>query len=437
MDRRRVGRTARRPRLGGLRTRVALVVVLLALVCAGALMRSMNAQLAGAYRQTGRQVTLAIARSFDAGFSADDLRRPGRLRENLKALQRLHPELLGASVGLERMDGRVDLAAFTGRAAADGAVAAETGPPTGAVRYVERTVDGTRALLLTYPVTEPVAGSRVLLTLHFDLHELDVALARRQTQFRIGLVCIASGVAALLPALATLAIFRPLDELRLAMRRVRGGDLDMRLGWRRADELGALAREFDRMAADLQATHQQLSALALEDSITGLPNNRGIQGHLSAALRHARRDAGHLTVALLDLDHFKSINDRWGHPVGDAALRLLADTIRGTVRPQDLCGRVGGDEFLVAFPAADAAAATEIIERVRAQLAVTGVAGVDVLITVSAGIAEFPADAADQAGLIERADKALYRAKGAGRNRSCVHAEQEPARPTVATALGR
>jgi diguanylate cyclase (GGDEF)-like protein len=124
-----------------------------------------------------------------------------------------------------------------------------------------------------------------------------------------------------------------------------------------------------------------------------------------------------VALVALDIDHFKAVNDRLGHASGDAALRSVAAAIRGTVRPWDPCGRMGGDEFLIALPGVDIARAQRVAARVRA-----AACDESVEITVSAGIAVFPDHATEQEELMRHADAALYRSKREGRDRTVAYA---------------
>jgi diguanylate cyclase (GGDEF)-like protein len=170
-----------------------------------------------------------------------------------------------------------------------------------------------------------------------------------------------------------------------------------------------------RMAGLLRQVELQskrLRDLARVDELTGLPNRRTWSTELPLAVDRARRDATSLSVALLDLDHFKQFNDVYGHPAGDQLLRGAAAAWRSRLRAVDLLARYGGEEFIVLFPAADAAEASQVLERLR------GVTPAGQ--TFSAGVATWNRqETGDE--LIVRADKALYHAKEAGRNRTVVH----------------
>lgn len=163
--------------------------------------------------------------------------------------------------------------------------------------------------------------------------------------------------------------------------------------------------------------------LAERDALTGALNRRAILAHLRAAFQRARESAEPLALLFLDLDHFKRINDRFGHRAGDACLRALIDPITSELRQGDALGRYGGEEFLVVLPGATASNAEVIAERIRARVEAMPllVSGTHIGLTLSVGIAEFDAEVATPDDLVERADTALYRAKSRGRNQISSH----------------
>jgi diguanylate cyclase len=161
---------------------------------------------------------------------------------------------------------------------------------------------------------------------------------------------------------------------------------------------------------------QDMTRLAHTDVLTGLPNRRALQETLDQRLADAQRYDRPLSLLMLDLDLFKSINDRHGHPVGDAVLRDTAVLLTSVLRTSDLIGRWGGEEFVVIAPETDQAAAEQLAERCRAELADHVFEQVTEGVTASIGVASFrPHDTARD--LVKRADDGLYEAKRAGRNR--------------------
>jgi diguanylate cyclase (GGDEF)-like protein len=156
---------------------------------------------------------------------------------------------------------------------------------------------------------------------------------------------------------------------------------------------------------------RRLASDARTDALSGLANRRSWDEQLPLALAHAERLGHTLSVALLDLDHFKAYNDRYGHPAGDLALRELGARWSKGVRDIDVLARIGGEEFGLILPGCDAPAALEIVERLRRDLPAS--------LTASAGIARRQ-DGMTAASLVARADRELYRAKSVGRDRACV-----------------
>jgi diguanylate cyclase (GGDEF)-like protein len=150
-------------------------------------------------------------------------------------------------------------------------------------------------------------------------------------------------------------------------------------------------------------------------------NHRGLHDALHEALEGARDRKEKVAVVVLDIDHFEQLNDADGHAAGDDALRIAARVLQSELRPGDICGRIGGDEFLLALVDSDAWGAERVVERIRGAAASAPVHAGHPGLTFSAGIAEFPRDARDQVGLMRLADGALYRAKRSGRNRCVVY----------------
>jgi diguanylate cyclase (GGDEF)-like protein len=180
----------------------------------------------------------------------------------------------------------------------------------------------------------------------------------------------------------------------------------------------ARAEKMEAEAERLAAQARELRRYVLADPLTGLGNRRQVERELPRLLQHSARTREPLALALLDLDHFKRVNDRFGHPVGDAVLTAMADLFRARVRGGDLIARMGGEEFLIVFAHATQEWAYEACERLRvavqehdwAQIA----DGLAVTVSIGLCVGTAPVEAAQ---LLEQADAALYRAKHDGRNR--------------------
>lgn len=166
---------------------------------------------------------------------------------------------------------------------------------------------------------------------------------------------------------------------------------------------------------------QAAQARASLDGLTGLPNRRHFD-ELGRALSHGRRRGDRLGLLMIDIDHFKRLNDRHGHQTGDAVLRMVAQGIAASVRAGDTPARYGGEEFAVVLRQATMAQAVEVAERIRLAITALPVArlGVATPVTVSIGVALGSGPAEPLFGLVERADRALFRAKRAGRDRVVV-----------------
>lgn len=218
-------------------------------------------------------------------------------------------------------------------------------------------------------------------------------------------------------------LLRPLTAAAQAMRAMAEGkrELDV-LPVERDDEVGDLVRGFNRLVGTLHEKERalmqsmaQLDQLAGTDTLTGACNRRHFHDVLPQELERAARYGHPLAVLMIDLDLFKSINDRYGHLTGDRVLQQVADSVRGDLRKVDLLTRWGGEEFVVLLPDTTAEQAMLLAERIRANLAARPVDGPG-HITASIGVAQLaPNEGWEQ--WLARADAALYRAKKAGRNR--------------------
>jgi diguanylate cyclase (GGDEF)-like protein len=178
-------------------------------------------------------------------------------------------------------------------------------------------------------------------------------------------------------------------------------------------------RESVAQAAPVLANLRSLALAefrAFTDALTGLPNKRAVQDTIKRTAAHAARTAAPLSAILLDLDHFKQINDSYGHGRGDDVLAAVGTTLAATVRTSDFAGRLGGDEFIVLLPDTDAAGAALVAEKIRSAIAEITVSGVEQEITASLGIASIPEHAGEGEQLVRSADRALYVAKTNGRN---------------------
>ncbi len=175
-----------------------------------------------------------------------------------------------------------------------------------------------------------------------------------------------------------------------------------------------------RSALRSKALRDDLIRHATRDALTGLLNRRELDARTAAAIAHAGRYDRPLSCAMVDVDHFKAVNDRYGHAAGDAVLCEAATRLRETCRETDTVGRYGGEEFVVLLPETSAEEAMVAANRVRSAFhdAPFTAGGVDLHLTASIGVATWAPSMSVPASLYSAADRALYQAKEAGRNRA-------------------
>lgn len=187
------------------------------------------------------------------------------------------------------------------------------------------------------------------------------------------------------------------------------------------DILTTLANQ-TAMAVENALMVRQIRDMAIRDGLTGVYNHRYFQEKLGEEIIKAERYNKDLSLALLDVDHFKKFNDSYGHQEGDKVLRVVANVIQGTIRHKiDTVARYGGEEFAVILPESDGNSGKELAERIRKNIEsylFENDSKIPYRVTVSIGVASYPFDARDQKVLIQSADQALYEAKKAGRNRA-------------------
>jgi len=166
----------------------------------------------------------------------------------------------------------------------------------------------------------------------------------------------------------------------------------------------------------LKIKNEQLRKLAITDSMTGLYNHRYIIDSLSERIAEAKRYKQSLSVAMLDIDYFKKVNDKYGHLFGDFVLVRISTIIEESIRETDIAGRYGGEEYLIIFTNTDKKSALNTLERIRKSVEEEQWVKEDLVVTVSGGLSELKDE--DYSKLIKKADKLLYKAKENGRNRN-------------------
>ncbi len=231
----------------------------------------------------------------------------------------------------------------------------------------------------------------------------------------------------------------PLKRLSAGAGRVASGNLDVDLPIRGLSEVSYLTQVFNHMVASLRANREELSTanqalrvknkelqkISITDGLTGLYNRKHIMELFSREIVRAIRYKHPLAVLIVDIDHFKKINDTYGHLTGDAVIRQLAGTFTRSVRDCDYVGRYGGEEFLIILPDSGVQSGLGAAERIRQNVSELRISREDkaLSVTVSVGVAGYPDYGEDMESIINKADAALYRAKEKGRNRVITSGE--------------
>lgn len=264
------------------------------------------------------------------------------------------------------------------------------------------------------------------------------ARARAQAWTVFGMGLLAAALAALLVWWLAGRLTRPLSSIAGAARALEqgapGAAMPVLRGSAEVAQLsGALSGMTRRLldlnhqleervqqrTAELERANEELSRLALVDPLTLLLNRRGFDEQSRLLIAHARRSQQPLSLVTIDVDHFKRVNDSFGHEAGDQALKVIADTMRRRLRASDVLGRLGGEEFMALLPDTDAEHALALANELRELVAGTPIAEVG-QITISCGFTLLDPAHDDMVSALRRADQALYRAKAQGRNRVCA-----------------
>lgn len=184
-----------------------------------------------------------------------------------------------------------------------------------------------------------------------------------------------------------------------------------------------LEKAVEKRTLELKLANERLSELAMTDSLTGLLNKRAFSKKLLEEVDRSSRYHHALTVAMIDVDHFKHFNDTEGHVLGDEALKKISQILSGNLRKSDSVGRFGGEEFIVMMPETKMQSGLEICERLRASIEQERFQGREKAsyLTISIGLSVFPEAGETAESLITAADSALYEAKQSGRNRVMTH----------------
>jgi two-component system cell cycle response regulator len=184
------------------------------------------------------------------------------------------------------------------------------------------------------------------------------------------------------------------------------------------------------MVLDNSMLHSSIRDMARTDGLTGLLNHRSFMEKLAEEYKRLDRDPRPFSILLMDIDKFKNVNDKYGHPVGDAAIKTVSKVLKDTARGSDFVARYGGEEFAVGMVDTDSKGAEQMGERIRTMLektAVTRLSDGELRVTISIGVSSYPSDTTNCAALLTMADDALYHAKRTGRNRVCLYRDAKDA----------
>jgi diguanylate cyclase (GGDEF)-like protein len=289
--------------------------------------------------------------------------------------------------------------------------------------YTDRLNSRNRAARIVHIPTLVGPEERGAVTVCFGSGSVDAAADELKTK----LLCTFA-VAFLIGMLGAVSlaktIVHPIRKLITAAGDVASGKLDVSVPISSNDEIGELGSTFNRMTLALKDSQDKLVQRANTDSLTDLYNHRYFQERLSSELSRADRYHRSLSIIMLDIDHFKNLNDTHGHPVGDTTLQQVARILASESRDIDIVSRYGGEEFALILPEATAEDAITLAERLRLVIqryCFLGNNGETIPVTISLGIAQYPLHSSEREGLIMAADLAMYQAKSMGRNRSVIY----------------
>ena len=358
-----------------------------------------------------------------AALTLADLQREAALHREVLAAQQVKDNLDRVRILLQELRAGARFGALTGDADTLRGIERRAAEIDDELATLARNSEA-GALLPNYEAL--AAAARLLAT-----HARSVGAARG-TQSALAV----AQEAARLETLATAALDRSdaavttrINERTLAQIRL-GEGLRKYVAWLLVGSIAVLLGLFAgyrRAQTRERRAQQRIEHLAHFDTLTGLPNRALLADRLAQETARARRSSRGFAVLLFDLDGFKSVNDTWGHAMGDRVLAIVAERVRKCVRASDTVGRLGGDEFLAILPETTLEGALGVAEKLRESLSEPYPLGqASAKLSASVGLALFPEHGADPEALQRAADAALYRAKREGRNRTVVAAK--PAR---------
>ena len=286
----------------------------------------------------------------------------------------------------------------------------------------------------------PVLEWGVVVEINKNMAFAKIEALQRMTLALVGVLMVGIGLCAYVLGLT---IVRPLRRLTRGADQVAAGNLDIDLPVSTHSEVGYLTQVFNHMVARLrhsrealatvnaalQAKNIELHALSITDELTGLYNRKHLMETLQTEVIRSQRNHHTFALLVVDIDHFKMVNDTYGHQKGDEVLRRLGAMLREAVRSCDYVARYGGEEFIVLLPEVGAAGGLEVAERIREQVARERINPMGDRITVSIGMSVFEQHGDTPEMLFQQADQALYRAKTSGRNRIATASAQTESSP--------
>ena len=372
--------------------------------------------------ERGEIVARALATTLAQPEHRDHLNDPVQLDHHMQEVLSLDPAVLRVNIYVPRGEGAVTAASSDPSLVGRPAEAHDTRPLyTGLTETIETRLGDEKALEVLVPV-QIEGETAASLGLYISLAERDAALQA------LALRLVAAPALAIVLAGAMLWLslrVMVLRRLRLLVRAGEGlaqGDMTSRVpgSWANPgrDEMATALQQFNYMAESIQSMTTELERLGITDGLTGIYNRRFFDQILPSEISRCHRLGAQVALLMLDIDHFKRFNDRFGHPAGDEALRTLVQTLGQRLRAMDFAVRYGGEEFAVVLPGADRDSALAAAERLRSAVesATFGPSDNSDQLTVSIGVAVYPEDADDAFSLLAAADAALYAAKEAGRN---------------------
>ncbi len=255
-----------------------------------------------------------------------------------------------------------------------------------------------------------------------ESHRVLHSLKSEATLIVVVFLAVGLGIAIIGFIVLNRLLFPPLRDLSQGMRLFGEGQLGHRIAGNMPAELRELADGFNAMTEKLQAQHAELVKSSSLDSLTGCFNQRRFIMDFAREFSRAQRYQKTLSLLMTDLDHFKDVNDTYGHPTGDRVLQKVVEAMGTQLRASDALYRYGGEEFVILLPETDtqgALAAAESIRRKVADISIRLDGNQTIAVTISVGVACFPQDTDNQDELLKKADQAVYAAKNSGRNRVC------------------